>query len=243
MAVMNQTSLQSPPNRVLTALTVVAVLMFIAAVAMALFYAPTDPQGDVQRIFYMHLGAFMGGALAFFIGVVAGVMYLVRRNVRYDALGLAAIEVGLVLSGFNIVSGAIWARPIWNTWWTWDPRLTSAAIMWLAYAAYLMLRNSIEDPDRRARFAAVYGIVAFSSVIFTTVITRVRPDTIHPVVVGPSPQNAEGSFEVESSAMRITLVFNIITFVVLSSVLVWHRFRMEILARRIQAVKMRILAR
>jgi heme exporter protein C len=148
-----------------------------------------------------------------------------------------------VLSGFNIVSGAIWARPIWNTWWTWDPRMTSAAIMWLAYAAYLMLRNSIEDPDRRARFAAVYGIVAFSSVIFTTVITRVRPDTIHPVVVGPSPQNAEGSFEVESSAMRITLVFNIITFVVLSSVLVWHRFRMEILARRIQAVKMRILAR
>ena len=106
-----------------------------------------------------------------------------------------------------------------------------------------MLRQGIEDPDRRARFAAVYGIVAFSSVIFTTVITRVKPDTIHPVVVGPSPQNAQGGFAVESPAMQITLVFNIITFVVLSSTLVWHRFRMELLSRRIQALKMRILAR
>ncbi len=239
---MNRT-LESGPNRVLTVLTVVAVLMFIMAVGMALFYAPTDPQGDVQRIFYLHLGSFMGGALAFFIGAIASVGYLVRRAEGWDALALAAIEVGLVFSGFTIVSGAIWARPIWNTWWTWDPRLTSAAIMWLAYAAYLMLRNGIDDPGRRARFAAVYAIVAFSSVIFTTVITRVRPDTIHPVVVGPSPQNAQGSFEVNSAAMRITLVFNIITFVVLTITLIWHRLRMEYFSRQVQALKMRLLVR
>ena len=238
---MTETTLPAQ-SRVLRTLTVVAALMFVAALAMALFYAPTDQQGQVQRIFYMHLGSFMGGALAFLIGAVASVGYLVRRDPRWDTLALASIEVGLVLSGFNIVSGAIWARPIWNTWWTWDPRLTSAAIMWLAYAAYLMLRNGLEDPDRRARFAAVYGIVAFSSVIFTTVITRVRPDTIHPVVVGPSPQNAQGSFEVRNSAMIITLVFNILTFIVLSITLTWHRVRLENFARRVHALKMRILS-
>jgi heme exporter protein C len=153
------------------------------------------------------------------------------------------VEIGLIFSGFNLVSGSIWARPIWNTWWTWDPRLTSAAVMWLTYAAYLMLRNGIEEPDRRARFAAVYGILAFTTVVFTTVITRVRPDTIHPVVVGPSPQNAQGSFEVRSSAMTVTLVFNIVTFVVLALTLIWHRVRLERLAEQVQALKIRMLTR
>lgn len=233
------------PNRtrILTGLTIVAVIMFVAAVGMALFYAPTDQQGHVQRIFYPHLGSFMGGALAYLIAAIASALYLIRRDRKWDTLALSSVEVGLVLSGFNIVSGAVWARPIWNTWWTWDPRLTSAAIMWLAYAAYMMLRNGLEDPDRRARFAAVYGIVAFSSVIFTTVITRLRPDTIHPVVVGPSPQNAEGSFEISSPAMRVTLVFNIVTFVVLSITLIWHRVRLENLSQRVTALKMKVFSR
>ncbi|GAB4568923.1 MAG: cytochrome c biogenesis protein [Anaerolineae bacterium] len=234
------------PNRrspVLVGLTVLAALMFVVAVVMALFYAPTDQQGHVQRIFYPHLGSFMGGALSFLIAAVSSALYLIRRNKRWDTLAVSAIEVGLVFSGFNLISGSIWARPIWNTWWTWDPRLTSAAVMWLTYAAYMMLRSGIDDPDRRHRFAAVYGIVAFTSVIFTTVITRVRPDTIHPVVVGPSPQNAQGSFEVNSSEMTLTLVFNIITFVVLAITLIWHRVRLENLSEQVQAMRVRLLSR
>ncbi len=233
----------TPRSAILTGLTVIAILMFVVATLMALFYAPTDPQGMVQRIFYMHLGAFMGGSLAFLIAAIASILYLVKRNFKWDMMALAAIEVGLVLTGFTIVSGAIWARPIWNTWWTWDPRLTSAAVMWLAYAAYLMLRNGFEDPDRRARFAAVYGILAFSSVLFTTFITRVRPDTIHPVVVGPSPQNAQGSFEVNSSAMRLTLIFNILTYIVAAITLIWYRYRLERFTRQVQALKMQVLSR
>lgn len=236
---------QKSPARtpVLVGLTVIAVIMFVVAIGMALFFAPTDSQGNVQRIFYPHLGSFMGGALAFLVAAVSSALYLIRRNPKYDTLALSAIEVGLVFSGFNLVSGSVWARPIWNTWWTWDPRLTSAAIMWLTYAAYMMLRNGLEDGDRRSRFAAVYGILAFTSVIFTTVITRVRPDTIHPVVVGPSPQNAEGGFEVNSSAMTITLVFNIITFVVVAITLMWHRYRLEGLSQRALALKMKVLSR
>ncbi len=232
-----------PRSRGLIGLTVLAALMFVIAVLMALFYAPTDSQGHVQRIFYPHLGSFMGGALAFLIAAVASALYLIRRNKRWDTLAVSSIEVGLVFTLFTIASGSIWARPIWNTWWTWDPRLTSAAVMWLTYAAYMMLRNGIEDPDRRARFAAVYGIIAFTSVLFTTFITRLRPDTIHPVVVGPSPQNAQGSFEVNSSAMQVTLVFNIITFVVLTITLIWHRVRLEALADRVQALRVRMLSR
>lgn len=236
---------QLPPRSpVLTVLSVVAIAMLATAMGMIFFYVPTDAiQGPVQKIFYPHLGSFMGGALSFLIAAVASIMYLIRRTPRWDTMALAAVEVGLVMAGFNLVSGMIWARPIWNTWWTWDPRLTSAAIMWLAYAAYLMLRNGMEDPDRRARFAAVYGILAFSSVIFTTVITRVRPDTIHPVVVGPSPQNAQGSFEINSSGMTITLVLNILTYIVLSITLIWYRMRLENLALRVQAIKMRVLSR
>ncbi len=242
---MTMTTAPTPtrPGRTLTGLTALAVLMFVVALLMALFYAPTDQQGHVQRIFYPHLGSFMGGALAYFIGAVASVLYLVRRNKRWDTLALSAIEVGLVFSGFNLVSGSIWARPIWNTWWTWDPRLTSAAVMWLTYAAYMMLRNGVENPDTRYRFAAVYGIVAFTTVIFTTVITRVRPDTIHPVVVGPSPQNAQGSFEVNSSAMTLTLVFNIITYIVLAVTLIWHRVRLENLAEYVQALRFKVISR
>lgn len=230
-------------NRALMGLTILATIMFIAAVLMALFYAPTDSQGHVQRIFYPHLGSFMGGSLAFLVAAIASALYLIRRNRHWDAMAVSAIEVGLIFSGFNLVSGMVWARPIWNTWWTWDPRLTSAAVMWLTYAAYMMLRNGIEDPDRRSRFAAVFGIVAFTSVIFTTVITRVRPDTIHPVVVGPSPQNAQGGFEVNSSAMTLTLVFNIITFIVLAITLTWHRMRLENLSDRVEALRVKLISR
>lgn len=230
-------------NRVLMGLTILSTIMFIAAVMMSLFFAPTDSQGHVQRIFYSHLGSFMGGSLAFLIAAVSSALYLIRRHKRWDTLAVSAIEVGLVFSGYNLISGSIWARPIWNTWWTWDPRLTSAAVMWLTYAAYMMLRNGIEDPDRRSRFAAVFGIVAFTSVIFTTVITRVRPDTIHPVVVGPSPQNAQGGFEVNSSAMTLTLVFNIITFIVLAITLTWHRIRLENLSDRVEALRVKLISR
>src|SRR5690606_10569383 len=99
-------------------------------------------------------------------------------------------------------------------------------IMWLAYAAYMMLRAGIEDPERKRRFAAVYGIIAFASVMFTIIIIRVRPDTIHPVVVGPTQADPTGAFEV-SPRMRDTLFFNLFTFGVITVTLIWYRIRLE----------------
>ena len=127
---------------------------------MVFFYAPLEAvMGEVQSVFYFHVATGWVGMLGFLVAGVAGVVYLLSSERKWDVVGLAAVEIGLVFMFIAIITGSIWARPIWNTWWTWDPRLTTATIMELVYAAYLMLRQGIEDPDRRARFGAVYAIV------------------------------------------------------------------------------------
>ncbi len=229
-------------TRLLNGLSIAAAILFAVGLYLALFWVgPERTQGAAQRIFYVHLGSFLGSFIAFSAAVVAGLMYLRARDPKWDTLGLANVEIGLGLSAITIVTGMAWARPIWNTWWTWEPRLTSVTIMWLAYAAYLMLRSGIEDPERRRRFAAVYGIVAFASVIFTIVIIRVRPDTIHPVVAGPTQADPTGSFDV-TGRIRDTLFFNLFTFAVITVVLVWHRVRLENLAHHVTRRKLEVLA-
>jgi heme exporter protein C len=230
--------------RLLTALTVLTVLGVAAGLYMALFYAGTDiDQGMVQRIFYIHVAAFSGAFAAFWVTVVGGILYLRTRNPKWDTLALSGVEVGFALSLINLTTGMVWARPIWNTWWTWDPRLTSAAIMILTYAAYLMLRNGIENAETRRRFASVYGILAISTVIITLIIIRIRPDTIHPAVIGSSPQNATGTFEMTSS-MRATLGFNSAVWSILvPATLIWYRVRLQNLADRAHALKMQMLSK
>lgn len=230
--------------RLLTALTVLTALGIAVGLYMALFYAGMDAtQGQVQRIFYVHVASFSGAFVSFFVTVVGGILYLRTRNPKWDTLALAGVEVGFSLSLINLTTGMIWARPIWNTWWTWDPRLTSAAIMVLTYAAYLMLRNGIENPETRRRFASVYGILAISTVIITFIIIRIRPDTIHPAVIGASPQNAEGGFEMTSS-MRATLGFNSAVWSILvPATLIWYRVRLQNLADHVRALKTRLLSK
>jgi heme exporter protein C len=227
-----------PP--LLRILTLVTVLGVLAGLYMALGYAGTDiGQGNVQRIFYIHMPAFFGAFVALSVTVVGGIQYLRTRNPRWDALALAGAEVGLALTLINLITGSIWARPIWNTWWTWDPRLTSSAIMTLTYAAYLMLRSGIENPEQRRRFASVYGIVAIVTVIMTLVIIRIRPDTIHPAVIGPSAQNAQGTLELEATAgVGAALGVNFIVWGLLLPVtLLWHRYRLQAEHDRVEALK------
>ncbi len=228
--------------RALVIWTALGVIGVIVSLYLGLVFAGTDvDQGEVQRLFYFHVPAFFGAFVAFIATVVGGIQYLRTRQTKWDTLALAGVEVGLAMSLVNVVLGSVWARPIWNTWWTWDPRLTTAAIMILTYAAYLMLRNGIENPEQRRRFASVYGILAFATVLITLFITRARPDTIHPVVVGPSPQNAIGGFNV---AMRQGIAFgvNVLIYMVLVPIpLMWHRIRVENLSERVNAAKARLM--
>jgi len=226
----------------LRTLTIITPLAVIVGLYFTLFYAGTDiEQGNVQRIFYVHVSSFAGAFVALGATVFAGIVYLRTNNPKWDALALSGVEVGLGLGVINLVTGSIWARPIWNTWWTWDPRLTSAAIMVLTYAAYLMLRSGIENPDTRRRFASVYGILAFSTVVITLVIIRIRPDTIHPAVIGASPQNAQGGFGLTSSMTTALSVNMVVWSVFVPLTLMWWRIRLDNLSQRVQEMRLRAL--
>ncbi|MEW6568420.1 MAG: cytochrome c biogenesis protein CcsA [Chloroflexota bacterium] len=230
-----------PMPRALRILNIVTAVMFATALALVFFYAPREAvMGDVQRVFYFHVAAGWVGALAFLVTALAGAVYLVRGDRRWDRAAVASVEIGVVFTLINIVSGSIWARPIWNTWWTWDPRLVTATIMELVYIAYLMLRQGIEDPDRRARFGAVYGILGFLSVPLTFLSIRIFR-TIHPVVVGSGDPTAQGTFDMTPRMLQ-AFIFSLLTFTVLCATLLWHRIRLGKLAEVVDQKKMRLLS-
>jgi heme exporter protein C len=138
-----------------------AALGLAAGLVMAFGIAPREvTQGNVQRIMYLHVPTVLVAYLAFTVVLVASIAYLVRRDAGADRLAHASAEVGVLFTGLTIASGAIWGKPTWGTWWTWDARLTSVAILFVMYLGYLLLRGMIEDRERAARYSAVVGIIA-----------------------------------------------------------------------------------
>jgi heme exporter protein C len=231
-------------DRLTTLLNWAAVVMMTGALTMVFLYAPTAQEeagGDAQRIFYFHLGSAWIGFFAFFVTMAGGVLYLWKGEERWDLLGNASAEIGTVFMTMAIVSGSLWARPVWNTWWTWDPRLTISAIQWLLYLAYFMLRAGIEDAGRRARFSAVYGIIAFITVPLSFLSIRIWR-TIHPAVIGSSDSDAQGSFAM-TTEMRYTLFFSLATFTVLYFTLLRHRLRLAWAQERVARLRQRVLSR
>ena len=227
-------------SRWLTVLDVVTIIFLVAASAMVFLYAPLEKtMGAVQRVFYFHVSVGWTGMLGFLVALVAGIVYLRTHDRKWDISGLAGIEIGLVFMLVNIVTGSIWAYPAWNTWWTWDPRLTTATIMELAYAAYLMLRSGMEDPERRARFGAVYAIIAFVSVPLTFFSIRLW-NTIHPVVIGSNEAGATGAFSM-APKMTQTFMFSLLTFSIVFADLYWHRYRLGRLADEVENRKLKLV--
>lgn len=225
--------------KLLTVLDVVSVTMLVVATAAVFFYAPLERvMGWVQKVFYFHVSAGWVGMLSFLVAAVCGVLYLIKKENRYDHIEVAAVEIGIAFTLINVITGAIWARPIWNAWWTWDPRLTTATIMELVYFAYLMLRSGIEEPERRARFGAVYAIVGFLSVPLTFFSIRLFR-TIHPVVIGSNDPGAAGAFDM-TPMMTQTFMFSLLTFTVIFITLLWHRVRLGNLAEKVEQLKLKL---
>ena len=226
--------------RLLTILDIVTVVLLLIATYMVFFYAPQEAvMGDVQRVFYFHVSTGWVGMLGFIGAAVAGIIYLIKKDRKWDIVGLSAVEIGIVFIFINIVTGAIWARPIWNTWWTWDPRLTTATVMLLIYLAYLLLRQGIEDPDRRARFGAVYAIVASLSVPLTYFSARLFR-TIHPIVIGTGDPNATGTFDM-TPLMTQTFMFSLLTFTFIFIDLFWHRIRIGRKADQVEQLRLKTM--
>jgi heme exporter protein C len=221
----------------LKVLNVVTAILFLAALGMVFLYAPLEATMNyVQKIFYFHIANAWVGMLGFIAAAVAGVIYLVKHDLKWDIVELAAVEISLVFFFIAIVTGSIWARPSWGTYWTWEPRLTTAAILELVYLAYLLLRQGIDDPDRRARFSAVYTLIGAISVPITFVSIRLFR-TIHPVVIGTNSSASQGGFDM-TSKMLVTMFFALFTFSIIFITLFWHRIRLGQLSHQLDQLKL-----
>lgn len=224
-----------------------AIIMFLVCLFMIFTFAPTErTMGHVQRIFYFHVGSAWVAAIAYFVAVLGGVMVLRRPSRTWDTISMASVAIGLAFTTMTIVSGSVWGRPAWNTWWIWSPRLTSITVMWLVYVAYFMLRGAIEDEEKRARFAAVYVIAGFVTVLITYLSIRFLRD-IHPVLIGQASIDAQGLQEfsggLESARMGITLTVATITFSVLYVAWLLNRLRLQRMLDEANELKMRVMGR
>jgi heme exporter protein C len=200
--------------------------LIAAALGMVFLYAPRERQmGEVQRIFYFHVPVAWVSFLAFFVTLCMSLACLSTGDIKWDKISAASVEIGLVFTVVAIISGSIWARPAWNTWWTWDPRLTTYTILALIYVAYLMLRQGVEDPGRRARFASVYGIVGFISVPLTFFSIRWWR-TIHPVVIGSGTATSIGGFDMTPSMLAVFL-FSLFAITVLYFCFLANRIQLQ----------------
>jgi heme exporter protein C len=230
--------MQSKPLT-LKILDVLSIVVLGIATYLALVFAPTElVMGDVQRVFYFHIGTAWTALLGFILAAVFSVVYLITKDLKWDRLQVAAIEVSLVFFLITIVLGSIWARPAWNTWWTWDPRLTTAAVTELIYIAYFMLRQGIDDPEKRARFGAVYALVGGLSAPITFFAIRLFR-TIHPVVIGGTNPAADGGFSMTAD-MRVAFFFALFAFTVIFVDLFWNRIRLGDLQEKVEQLKLNI---
>ncbi|MFO7587578.1 MAG: cytochrome c biogenesis protein CcsA [Gemmatimonadota bacterium] len=148
-----------------TLLGLVALAALLAGSVVGLFVVRADAaQGDVQRLMYVHVPAAWLAFLSFFIVFLMSVLYLIQRDLRWDRVASSSAEIGVVFTVLTLALGSMWGKPTWGVWWTWDPRLTTTAIMLAIYVGYLAIRSFADDPDKRARWAAIVGIIGFANV-------------------------------------------------------------------------------
>lgn len=206
--------------------------MMVLAMGLIFFYARLETvMKEAQKIFYFHVSSAWIAFLAFFILFVASILYLVKNDRKWDRLALSSGEIGVLFTTVNLLTGSIWARFAWGTWWTWDPRLSTTLILWFIYVAYFILRNSVAESERGARFCAIYGIVGFTDVPIVWMAIRWWPRTIHPKVISGEGINLDPT-------MIHTLIVTFIAFTFLFFFLLSYRVSLEKMEEDLKQLKM-----
>src|SRR5213594_5111758 len=213
-------------------------LMMLAALVLVFLLVPTEADmGIVQRIFYFHVSSAWVAFLGFFLVAGASAVYLWNGAPTADRLAYAGAEVGVVFCTLVLVTGPIWARPIWGVWWTWDPRLTMTVVLWAIYSSYLMLRAFGGEDEAVQRYAAVLGIIGVLDIPIIMVSVRLLRG-IHPAVITRN----EGGSGLADPWMRIALVVSALALVLLAAWLIALRMRGARLAEEVAALRRAALA-
>ncbi|MFN0165050.1 MAG: cytochrome c biogenesis protein CcsA [Bryobacteraceae bacterium] len=207
-----------------------AAVLLIRNLYVLLLQLPDEAdQGPVYRILFYHVPAWFTSGVAIIAALAGSVMYLVRKDLWWDTLAVAATEVAVAFITVGLVTGSIWGRIAWGIWWTWDARLTSALVLWLLYFGYLILRTSIEDPTARARISAVFSIFAFADVpIVWYSIEWFRTQHPAPVLRGDGYMDP---------AFKAVLYLNWPALMLLAGVLLAVRMRQEERRREIDGLR------
>jgi heme exporter protein C len=200
-------------------LLIASAVLMMASLYMVFIYVPTDKDiGIIQRIFYFHVPLAWIAFFAFFLVFLGSIQFLRKREKRWDILASSSAEIGIIFTTLVLITGSIWARPIWGVWWVWDARLTTSLVLWLIYISYFIIRAYTSEEEKRARFAAIVGIIGFIDVpIVALAISLSR--TQH-----PGPLIFKGGLTLP---MVFTLIICIIAFTVFYLLLFTERMSMK----------------
>lgn len=217
-------------NKIVKSIDILAIVSIIIALYFAFIYAPTEAiMGAVQRIFYFHVSAAWIAFFAFFVTFLCSIVVLITNNYFYDDIAESSAEIGIIFCTIVLITGPIWAKPAWGKWWTWDPRLTTTLILWFIYIGYLMLRQFVEEEDKKAKFSAALGIIGFIDVPIVFLSIRWWR-TIHPNVL----QQGGGGLHPD---MKTALIVSVIAFTFLYISMLIKRVTINRLERRIAVLK------
>jgi heme exporter protein C len=213
-------------NWLVKLLVVLVAGLGIVDLYLALIWSPPEAQmGDLVRIMYFHVASAWTAMLAFSVAFVTAVLYVIFRQIKWDVISVSSVEIGLVYTSITLVTGMLWAKPIWNTWWTWDPRLTTTLILWFLFIGYTLLRGTVSGLERRALVSSIYAIVAFADVPVIHLSVRLWR-SIHPDLINDT------GFQMPSS-MAYTLMFGFVVFLLVYALLLYMRAKTEFLRLRL----------